>query len=243
MRCKNVERRLDAYRTGELPPDEIRHVADHLAACDACSATLQGIAQIAGAMRATPEPSSRRDGFERLEATPRNRGNRGTEEPVWVAFSGRGLRMIHRGSSESEFRGKYARRYARTLEPMRMPPELRRQVVAALAGKGVDRPRLDAGAATDLEARVREVLTQIPRGEVRTYSWLAEQVGKPRAVRAVASYVARNIVPFVVPCHRIVPAAGGTGKYAFGSAMKRELLRAEGVDLDALDRVKLQRRS
>lgn len=230
MRCKTVESRLDAYRTGELPPDELRRIADHLAGCDTCSAALHGIGQIAGAIGAARAEVARGDGFERIG-------------DVWVAFSGRGLRMIRRGGSESEFRETYARRYARTLEPRRTPPELRRQVTSAVAGKGVAQPRLDASAATDLEARVREVLTRIPRGEVRTYSWLAEQVGKPRAVRAVASCVARNIVPFVVPCHRIVPAAGGTGNYAFGSAMKRELLRAEGVDLDALDRVKLHRRS
>jgi O-6-methylguanine DNA methyltransferase len=76
---------------------------------------------------------------------------------------------------------------------------------------------------------------RIPRGEVRTYAWLASQVGKPKAVRAVASYVARNVLPFVVPCHRVVPTEGGVGKYAYGAPMKRELLKREGVDVDPLD--------
>ena len=47
--------------------------------------------------------------------------------------------------------------------------------------------------------------------------------------------MARNIVPIVVPCHRVVPATGGVGNYAFGSKVKRDLLAREGVDVDALE--------
>jgi len=108
-------------------------------------------------------------------------------------------------------------------------------VIAALTGEGVAKPHIDLGEPSELESEVMEKLASIPVGEVRTYSWLAQQVGRPRAVRAVANYVARNIVPFVVPCHRVVPLGGGVGKYAYGSRMKRELLRREGVDVDALD--------
>jgi hypothetical protein len=43
------------------------------------------------------------------------------------------------------------------------------------------------------------------------------------------------VVPFLVPCHRVVPVGGGVGKYAYGSKMKRDLLQREGVDCDALD--------
>ena len=59
--------------------------------------------------------------------------------------------------------------------------------------------------------------------------------GPPRAVRAVGNILAHNAVPFVVPCHRVVPSAGGIGNYAFGSSVKRELLRREGVDVDGLE--------
>jgi hypothetical protein len=54
-------------------------------------------------------------------------------------------------------------------------------------------------------------------------------------VRAVGTICARNAVPLVVPCHRVVPASGGVGNYAFGSAAKRELLQREGVDVEALE--------
>jgi hypothetical protein len=54
-------------------------------------------------------------------------------------------------------------------------------------------------------------------------------------VRAVGNILAKNFVPIVVPCHRVVPTGGGIGNYAFGSAAKRDLLRKEGVDVDSLE--------
>ena len=101
-----------------------------------------------------------------------------------------------------------------------------------MEGEGVDTPKVDLDAANDLEHDVLQTLTRIPRGEVRTYAWVARQVGRPRAVRAVANVIARNAVPYVVPCHRVVPSSGGIGNYIFGSATKRALLEREGVDVD-----------
>ena len=105
-----------------------------------------------------------------------------------------------------------------------MPERLRNEVVSALSGEGVKKPHVDLLAAREFEERVLDVLTRIPRGQVRTYSWVAQQAGNPSAIRAVGNICARNVVPFVVPCHRVVPTTGGIGNYAFGSPMKKELL-------------------
>jgi O-6-methylguanine DNA methyltransferase len=155
-------------------------------------------------------------------------------EDVWVAFSDRTIRMIS-GHSLEDLHKRYAQRYGRNLERATLPDPLRKQVIDALHGRGVDKPAVDLEEASELEQSVTRALLSIPRGEVRSYSWLAQQVGKPRAVRAVANYVARNILPFVVPCHRVVPAGGGVGKYGYGPKMKRDLLKREGVDVDQLD--------
>ena len=72
---------------------------------------------------------------------------------------------------------------------------------------------------------------RIPRGEVRTYGELAAIVGRPRAARAVGTAMARNPVPLLVPCHRVVPSSGGVGNYGFGSDLKAKLLAGEGVVL------------
>jgi methylated-DNA-[protein]-cysteine S-methyltransferase len=69
----------------------------------------------------------------------------------------------------------------------------------------------------------------VPRGEVVTYGKLAERSGNPRAFRAAATACARNPVPLVVPCHRVVPTGGGIGNYGGGAARKRVLLELEGA--------------
>ena len=79
----------------------------------------------------------------------------------------------------------------------------------------------------------REVLETlhdtVRRGEVVTYGKLAERSGRPRAFRAAATACARNPVPLVVPCHRVVPTGGGIGNYGGGAARKRVLLELEGA--------------
>ena len=90
----------------------------------------------------------------------------------------------------------------------------------------------DAGVtvAVDGTPFARDVLAalaRVPVGARRMYAQLAADAGRPRAVRAVASVMARNRVPLVLPCHRIVPSGGGTGRYGWGDAIKVALLDAE----------------
>jgi methylated-DNA-[protein]-cysteine S-methyltransferase len=69
----------------------------------------------------------------------------------------------------------------------------------------------------------------VPRGEVVTYGKLAARAGNARAHRAAATACARNPIPIVVPCHRVVPAGGGIGNYGGGPERKRALLALEGA--------------
>jgi methylated-DNA-[protein]-cysteine S-methyltransferase len=69
----------------------------------------------------------------------------------------------------------------------------------------------------------------VPRGAVVTYGKLAARAGNPRAFRAAATACARNPIPIVVPCHRVLPSGGGIGNYGGGSARKRALLELEGA--------------
>ena len=70
---------------------------------------------------------------------------------------------------------------------------------------------------------------EIARGEVVTYGALARRAGNARAHRAAATACARNPVPILVPCHRVLPASGGIGEYGGGRERKRALLALEGV--------------
>ena len=86
---------------------------------------------------------------------------------------------------------------------------------------------LDHGAS-GFRAETQLALAGVGYGETVTYTELAAMVGRPRAVRAVASACATNPLPIVLPCHRILRADGGLGGYRGGLDAKRWLLRMEG---------------
>jgi AraC family transcriptional regulator, regulatory protein of adaptative response / methylated-DNA-[protein]-cysteine methyltransferase len=83
--------------------------------------------------------------------------------------------------------------------------------------------------ATAFQARVWQALRAIPRGETRTYSEVADELGVPSAVRAVARACATNPVALTVPCHRVVRKGGELSGYRWGVERKRELLKRERV--------------
>ncbi len=80
---------------------------------------------------------------------------------------------------------------------------------------------------TVFQLRVWQALRQIPRGETRTYSELAREMGEPKATRAVARACAMNRVSVLVPCHRVVGKDGSLTGYRWGVERKRRLLEAE----------------
>lgn len=80
---------------------------------------------------------------------------------------------------------------------------------------------------------VWKACAEIPKGQVRTYGWIARKIGKPGAARAVGTALGRNPFAPTVPCHRVVGADGRLTGYsgAGGIATKRRLLKSEGVPL------------
>ena len=86
---------------------------------------------------------------------------------------------------------------------------------------------LDLSAATLFQREVWEITRLIPYGETRSYLWVAEQIRRPRAVRAVGQALGRNPLPVIVPCHRVVASDGKLGGFSGGVDMKRHLLYLE----------------
>jgi AraC family transcriptional regulator of adaptative response/methylated-DNA-[protein]-cysteine methyltransferase len=99
------------------------------------------------------------------------------------------------------------------------------QVVQAGPSSGEDLALDLRGTAFQL--RVWQALRAIPRGETRSYSQLARELGDPKATRAVARACATNRVALVVPCHRVLGASGALTGYRWGVERKRQLLEAE----------------
>lgn len=81
--------------------------------------------------------------------------------------------------------------------------------------------------ATIFQKRVWEALRTIPYGATRSYAQVAQAIGEPKAVRAVARACATNPVALIVPCHRVVQSDGGSGGYRWGAWRKEALLRGE----------------
>ena len=86
--------------------------------------------------------------------------------------------------------------------------------------------QIDGG--TRFQHSVWETIQQIPYGELRSYQWIAEQIGKPKAVRAVGNAVGANPVSIFRPCHRVIRSNGHLGGYGGGLERKRRLLALEG---------------
>jgi O-6-methylguanine DNA methyltransferase len=80
---------------------------------------------------------------------------------------------------------------------------------------------------TPFAKKVYGVVLSIPLGEVRTYKWVAQKAGYPRAFRAVGTALRKNPYPLIIPCHRVVACGGKLGGYSRGLQRKRRLLDLE----------------
>jgi methylated-DNA-[protein]-cysteine S-methyltransferase len=89
---------------------------------------------------------------------------------------------------------------------------------------------IDLSSGTEFQQKVWRVLMTIPRGETRSYGWIAKKIGKPGASRAVGTACGANPVPIIVPCHRVIAGDGSIGGFGGGLPMKRRLLKGEGVN-------------
>ena len=82
---------------------------------------------------------------------------------------------------------------------------------------------------TPFQIKVWKALLKIKRGQTKTYSDIAKMIGRPTAVRAVASAIAKNNIAILIPCHRVIRSDGSIGEYRWGKKLKRELLQSEGI--------------
>ena len=156
---------------------------------------------------------------------------------AFVAWNGRGISWVAAGDDgpgfERTFRSKVGREAHRAAA---MPPRLRHAIERRLAGDRRVRIDLDLRGHSPFEVAVWTKALEIPRGEVRPYGWIAAEIGRPKAVRAVGTALAHNPVPLVVPCHRVVRSDGMIGQYSMGGPdAKRRVLAAEGLDTRALE--------
>jgi AraC family transcriptional regulator of adaptative response/methylated-DNA-[protein]-cysteine methyltransferase len=148
---------------------------------------------------------------------------------VLVAATARGVCAVSLGDSDARLIERLDEEFphARLTRDATALHDWTRQVVEHLAGR---LPVLDLPLdirATAFQWRVWMALRAIPSGETRTYGQVAASIGLPGGARAVARACAANPVALTVPCHRVVPAAGGVGGYRWGAGRKQALLARE----------------
>jgi AraC family transcriptional regulator of adaptative response/methylated-DNA-[protein]-cysteine methyltransferase len=149
-----------------------------------------------------------------------------------VAATPSGICAIAFGRDDSELTADLRQRFDQAqLVPAKGNTGWLADAVAFVASQTTEHPLaatfpLDV-RATAFQQRVWKALQQIPRGETRSYSELAREIGKPTAARAVAAACGANPVAIAVPCHRVVGQDGSLTGYRWGIDRKRKLLAAE----------------
>ncbi len=110
------------------------------------------------------------------------------------------------------------------------------KISSYLSGRKVDlgRLRVDWTAYGGFEKKVLQELRKVPCGKTESYQSLARRAGNPKAARAVGQILHRNRLPFVLPCHRIIPKGGGLGGFSKGVGWKRRLLKLEESLVDKI---------
>jgi methylated-DNA-[protein]-cysteine S-methyltransferase len=145
--------------------------------------------------------------------------------PTWVAHNDHGVAFTFLTDDEQEFTARHRDRLPRRLRRAAVPDD----IASAIAASDASGLIVDLRHVAPFQRDVLEATRGVRPGQTRSYGWVAQQIGRPAAVRAVGTALARNPVPIVVPCHRIVRGDGAVGSYLFGSDRKRLLLQIEAA--------------
>lgn len=186
------------------------------------------------------------DGLDRLIASRAAQATRGpfhyASFPLaigtfFVAHGPDGPAFARIATSAAVFERDAARYLGARVRPAPAPAWLSAAVDAAVRRHQPFRGAVDLTRVGPFEREVLAVLRRIPAGTVKTYGEVARALGQPGAARAVGAACARNPLPLLIPCHRVVRSDGGLGGYSLrgGIALKRRLLEAEGARPALLD--------
>src|SRR3954447_8218540 len=144
-----------------------------------------------------------------------------------VAWNGLGVSEVEASDDDAAFEARPLARTGRSAHDAgELPPRLASAITRRLGGDRRVRIDLDLRGRTDFERDVWQKALEIPRGEVRPYGWIAAEICRPKAVRAVGAALGHNPVPLIVPWHRVVRSDGSIGQYSLGGpGNKRTILR------------------
>ena len=150
---------------------------------------------------------------------------------LFVAVNARGLCALDFGRRESDFLQRLDPQ-ARLEKNPKAVEGVTKQLLEYFARNRTkfDLP-IDLSVLTPFQRNVLAIACRITPGSVWTYHRVAEEMGRPKSSRPVGQALARNPVPIIIPCHRVIASDGTLGGYSGGSGLKakRWLLRLEGA--------------
>ncbi len=241
MRCSDVEALWDDMRGGVEPRSE--HVIAHLRRCKTCQHSYEQFEGVAYCLTCLPivEPpqslvprilahiSSLRGQFRSTAADSYAR----VASPLGdlcIAWRSTGITFvgIDRGEDAEAARTIIEARLRRPLRGAEPPGWVVEAVQHFFATWCVDLDRIDISELSVFEQAALRKAAQIPPGEVRSYGWIAREIGHPQSARAVGQAMARNPVALFFPCHRVVDSSGALHNYGYGVEVKARILEMEG---------------
>jgi methylated-DNA-[protein]-cysteine S-methyltransferase len=240
MRCREVEALWDDIRDGM--PSLREAVQSHLRSCPPCQDLYEQYEGVAYCLSCLPRPEPSCDLAHKIVEHIAAIKHRYRSEPialtsvqtpigrVYVGYKDQRIAYIGLDSGEpaEKIRERVERRLRRPVVGAETPPWLTKLFDEFFKTWRVDVNAVDISDLTPFEQAALKAAAQIPPGEVRSYSWVAQTIGRPRAARAVGQVMARNPLPLFFPCHRVVDSNGDLHNYGYGIEMKARLLTMEG---------------
>lgn len=244
--CGFSERRLIAEAFGEATAELDQQVRRHVAGCALCSERLEQYRTLRARLRAWPAPTGEAAGLRRarqaLEARLREPQRPGLRVQLWhspvgdilLGATDKGVVFVEFQRPDASISSTLAR-LAPALRPEQAGPDtaaLVQQLDEYFVGtrRMLDWALDDRLMRSDFQRRVLRATTAIPYGTVMSYQGLADVIGQPTAVRAVAQALRHNPVPLCIPCHRVLGSDGRLTGYAGNLVdIKRDILETEGV--------------
>lgn len=241
MRCRDVDELWDEVR-GDCQESVKEAVDVHLQACTDCQHLYEEYEGVAYCLSCLPAPVPSCDlakkVVEHIAAIRRHERTTpvvltSVQTPIgrlYVGFKEEKIAYIgiDTGVALEDVRARVESRLRRTVVTGDAPAWLNETLEQYFSTWRVDDVMIDVEDLTPFEQAALRAAAQIPPGEVRSYSWVASQIGRPRAARAVGQVMARNPIPLLFPCHRVVDASGDLHNYGYGLEMKARLLKMEG---------------
>ncbi len=241
MRCCDVEALWDEMREGVPPSRE--HVLAHLRRCRTCQdlyREYEGVVYCLSCLPVVEPPTNLVPSI--LEHIKQYRARYAATQPdslsklssplgeLFIAWRDSGITYVGltRSQDLEKFRPQVERRLRRPVKIATPPPWVRDAVRNFFKTWHVDMKFVDDSGLTEFERAALHKAAEIPPGQVRSYGWIAREIGHPQAARAVGQAMARNPVALFFPCHRVVDAQGALHNYGYGIEIKARILKMEG---------------